>query len=203
MAGGRETGLAVSMAAALLCLAALRLSRRSRSAFVLETCLVTATLGGLGMQVGARLDAHQLGLNPSEMAPGEMAAMPSGHEHSGAHGLAALGTWMTGMMLLFCLPACLGLCRLRAGAGSLLHQGALHLVGALGMLGGMLAGGALLGAPLARLLGSAHLGGHLAMVAGMTAGSAATLAAVIPLSFFRRSLAGEPCQPAVRPDHGR
>ena len=120
---------------------------------LLEPAIAAAALGGLGMALGALLDgaAHVHGAHP-----------PHG-------GWVPLVSWSTGLMLLFCIPACGRACAAscRGLAPRVLDHAAVCAV----MLAGMQ------GASRVPVPGGA-VGTHLAMVAGMAAGAATAAAAL-------------------------
>ena len=122
-------------------------ARRAPSAAV--SC---CSLGGLGMLLGSWLDVR--------LGAGLSACHLSG---TASTGVAPWASFMFWGMMLGCLPAC----RL----GCALTRGALVL-GHLGMVIGMYAGGRALGSPLAAWTGSAFAGAHLAMLGGMGLGTA-------------------------------
>lgn len=180
----RWAGVAASIAAALV----FSLAWRSSRAW-LRIGVVTVSIGGVGMLLGTWLDMRQSAAPPESH---HAAHDPAAHHASPAHagqGLAVLGSWMTGLMLLFCVPACGAFCHSRQSRhsrqlpGSTARELALHGAGLLGMLGGMLLGAAAGGVLLSQALGSALVGHHLAMVAGMGAGSSLGLRAAEALLF--------------------
>ena len=125
----------------------------------LDILLVTAGLGGLGMIIGIGIDGPGSGHTP---------AHAMGHRHMGM----GLWNWMTLLMVLFCLPACLwfcdGPCRLRS-AGIRFFA---HLMICGSMLAGMQLGAAWLSTWLGLIVKLKIVSAHLGMVVGMVAGAA-------------------------------
>lgn len=131
------------------------LARRIERRPLLGILLVTGCVGGLGMLVGGTIDAR---LATSDVRP-------LCHAESGPS--FALVSWMNGLMLLACVPACALLCPPCRGV----RRWVIHVACTVGMLFGMVVGGSALGPALAHGLG-ARAGMHLAMVLGMVAGVA-------------------------------
>ncbi len=149
--------------------------RRGRRSFARDVVLVTLSIGGLGMLLGARADAALGSLGrggPERGGPERGAPDPAGaaalhaaheapaaaHRHRSPLDPRPLASWMGVGMLATCAPACWLLC----APCPRRRRWAAHGACLAGMLAGMLAGGAL-AAPGA--------GAHLAMLAGMAAGS--------------------------------
>lgn len=168
---GRPTLTSGDWAAALaLALVAGLYIRRPRR-IVVDMVMTTAFVGGLGMLVGSLIDA---GIVRAEADA--LAALPPCHralatDSGTGSGAMAYVNWMTGLMLVTCIPSCLLLScpwrRVSACSSSRRWLG--HLLCTLGMLVGMYLGGYVLFSPLSVPFGE-FAGMHLAMVAGMAAG---------------------------------
>lgn len=139
--------------------------RRGRRSFARDAVLVTLSIGGLGMLLGARVDAALAGPERAGAGPAGAAALHASHEtpaaahrHRSPVDPRPLASWMGLGMLATCAPACWLLC----APCPRRRRWAAHGACLAGMAAGMLAGGAL-AAPGA--------GAHLAMLAGMAAGA--------------------------------
>lgn len=129
--------------------------------------LVMLAAGGLGMLLGTVLD----------QALGETAAGVAGHppvHHHGHHPASpwlAVLTWMTGLMLLFSIPASLAWTRCAVLARSGWRRWvSTHLIGNAAMVVAMVWFGHWFGLALGRSMGAPMTGHHLAMLIGMLLG---------------------------------
>lgn len=154
--------------------------RRGRRLFARDVVLVTLSIGGLGMLLGARADAALGDPASGGPDPAGAAALHAAHEapaaahrHRSPLDPRPLASFMGLGMLATCAPACWLLC----APCPRRRRWAAHGACLAGMLAGMLLGGAL-GAPGA--------GAHLAMLAGMVAGGG-----LASLPFTRRTMGGE------------
>ena len=121
-----------------------------------DMVLVMLSLGGFGMIVGWWID---FGFGPAVMHPG------------GKPFLAAVFSWMTGLMLLGSVPASFALTRCaRLARGNPRRWVSTHVVGNAAMIVCMILGGRMVGRPLAALTGSFAVGHHVGMVIGMVLG---------------------------------
>lgn len=121
----------------------------------MDMVLVMAAFGGFGMIVGWWAD---FGFGPAMMRPGRTV-------------WDAVLSWMTFGMLLGAVPASFPLTRCaRLARGNPRRWISTHVVGNLAMIAAMIAGGRLLGRPLAMATGSFAIGHHAGMLIGMTVG---------------------------------
>lgn len=146
-----ETGLLqfFALAGFAVALAYLHAKTRTVAGRSLVLCLV---FGGLGMVIGSFIDGQAAHLHHQDMG-------------------AMLASWMTALMLLFCVPSCgllcKGLYKARSGAGLVLY----HAGVSLGMLAGMMLGLRVWADHLMSYTGSGYLPHHAAMLAGMALGT--------------------------------
>jgi hypothetical protein len=140
---------------------------RERLNHRVDMLLVMLAAGGLGMVVGTAVD-QQL----AEAAAASMAHGPAGHHHGHPSSpWAAVWTWMTGLMLLFSIPASIVWTRCAALARhSRRRWVSTHLVGNAAMVVAMVWFGHWFGHSLGRLMQAPATGHHVAMVIGMLLG---------------------------------
>ena len=139
---------------------------RGRLNHRVDMFLVMLAAGGLGMLLGMGLDQEL-----AERAAGAMGHAPSHHGHHDSSPWSALWTWMTGLMLLFSIPASLAWTRCAELARSGWRRWiSTHLVGNAAMVIAMVWFGHWFGQALGRLTGAPMTGHHLAMLIGMLFG---------------------------------
>lgn len=167
-----------------------------RPSTTVEMLVVTAGIGGMGMLCGAYLDmqgsvgqqdavAIEAPAAEPELPPCHARVLEAEAAHEGSEDEAAaeapefswamaeaeLGSMMTLLMLVTCVPSCLLLCRTQGCTSRWRHAG-LHLCATLTMLVGMFAGGWWLGPVLSGWGLDALAAAHLAMLIGMLVGVA-------------------------------
>lgn len=146
--------------------------RCSHGSTLLRSLVVTLSIGGLGMVLGIDMDSR-------------CTAHVHLHHDQTIEYLSLVPTYMTGLMVLFCVPGCILFCRFADVSASTSH--CFHLFSVVPMVVGMLVGFSVFSEAIAGWFDSRFLGHHLSMLAGMTIGSALGLSA-IKLGFSRPAM---------------